>query len=1593
MLFAKKHFSPMTLFYYREKFGKINFIICIFFLQLFCMKGFAQNQTQNWHFGSGAGISFSTSPPSLIPSFMSTNETCASISDAAGNLLFYTDGCRVWNQTGAFMAGGGTFGPPFPLFGSGSSSQGSVIVKQPGNNTIYFIFTLSTVASTVGLRYSTVDMSLAAGLGSVTVLNTLVYSGPSHEYLTSVRHCNGVDVWVISKDYATNNFRAYLVTASGVSTIPVISTGVGTVNSSSPFTDGQLKASPNGKKLANAFMFNTPYTSGFELYDFSPSTGIVSNPVLLTIPTNTLLQSSCYGCEFSPDGTKLYGSNSIAGPNPLPQPDPDLDPDLFFNYNPSFSEIYQWDLCAGSSAAIAASRTTVGTDTTAVYAMQLGPDGRIYVATSIFAPIFSSLWPSLGLGVVNNPNSLGIACSYTPYGLFIPTIPLVQSIFGLPSFMSSYFLGTPPPSTLAFTHTTSINSCVTVSFTPPPITVLSNTVLSPCPNAVTNYSINSLLWLFGDPASGAANTSTLANPTHVFSSQSTYTVKLVLNYDCSSDTISEVIVLGGSNFAPTSNAPLCSGNTLSLTIGGSGPYTWTGPNSFSSTVQNPVIPNVQLINAGTYSVSSSCVSLATLNVVVFPTPTVSILPSGPNPLCAGQSLTLSAVGANNYIWLPSGVNTSSIVINPSVASTYSLIGSTSISNCTNSTVITVTVVPSPSITITPAPPICAGNTLSITANITDPYVWSGPSFYTSNNQNPLINNAQTFNSGIYAVISTNTVGCSTTATINALVVPIPTVNVLAFGNNPLCAGQSINLVGNGASTYTWLNNGSTVTSITVTPSTTTTYTLIGLSAAGNCSNTGVWTVTVNPLPVVTPTANTPICVGKTLSLTVTSGLTYQWFGPNLFSSTLQNPSIGNASINNSGTYSVIVTGLNTCTAITSVSVNVIPSPSITVSSTPACENQTLSLFANAGAGATYTWSGIGGFTSNLQNPVINNVNLSQSGLYTVTVTSTPGCTNSAVVNALVVPPPLPIATLSGNGTLCAQALNGSPNTITLTSSGANTYTLSTPAYIANSNPSGSGNVNPLFTIPPFQNITTIATATLVGSNGVCTNSNTATFTIIPNPVVSISSPSPVICAGQSFTYTSNGANSYTWGPNTPGLTTYISPITVASPTVTSVYSIIGGSLGCNSGTQTSTLTVNPLPVLNPSSGSVCIGSAITLSAGGTAVNFTWSPNIGLSSTNGSTVNASPTSNQLYNIIGEANTCTASAQTWVYVLPLPQPSIRISNPILCLNETTSLQGSGLGSNLSYEWLGPGGRTYQGQNINLLAFNMEFAGTYTLVITDDKGCKNRTTTALNIKPLPSGNLSGNTQGCVPLCTKLTFSSNSPSTTATWQFNQQTLNLSSKNCFNTVGNQIVTGYLYDAITSCSNIITKNINVYEKPKADFDYTPNKPVEGFDEVNFNSTSKGENLSNYTWYVSANIPIYNNTGYQADTKSTNYLFDKAGTYAIALVVKNTLGCVDTAIKSIRVEPDFNIYMPNSFTPNEDDRNETFHAKGTGIKTFKLNIFNRWGELVFESNDITKGWDGSFKGQPCQSDVYVWKLRATDVNGKPRELNGHVTLYR
>ena len=86
-------------------------------------------------------------------------------------------------------------------------------------------------------------------------------------------------------------------------------------------------------------------------------------------------------------------------------------------------------------------------------------------------------------------------------------------------------------------------------------------------------------------------------------------------------------------------------------------------------------------------------------------------------------------------------------------------------------------------------------------------------------------------------------------------------------------------------------------------------------------------------------------------------------------------------------------------------------------------------------------------------------------------------------------------------------------------------------------------------------------------------------------------------------------------------------------------------------------------------------------------------------------------------------------------------------------------------------------------------------------------------------------------------------------------------------------------------------------------------------------------------------------------------------------------------------------MPNTFTPNQDNKNETFIAVTRGVKFYNLTIFDRWGHIVFESEDTSIGWDGTFKGNSCINGVYVWKIKASSFNGSTKELNGHILLNK
>ncbi|AOE54129.1 hypothetical protein ALW18_17410 [Flavobacterium psychrophilum] len=364
----------------------------IVYLILLCyLPAFAQKEAANWYFGNNAGLDFNFGTPlALTNGQLSQLEGCATISDSDGNLLFYTNGIEVYNSNHQLMLNGSG------LFGSQSSTQSAIIVPAPGNPDRYYIFAIDSEGGINGLTYSKVDMTLDNGQGGIIVgQKNIPLATPTAEKLTATYHSNGEDIWVIAHRLGTNGFLSYLVTASGVSTIPQES-NVGVIHYSSGGLGaiGYMKSSPDGKKIAIAKLIGPAIT---QLFDFDNATGTVSNPINI----NTY---ASYGVEFSPDSKLLYTTSTG-----------------YFN-----SPIYQYDITSGSQSTIQSSQICITPGIFNYTALQLGIDGKIYTVAS----------GGESVHVIQNPSATGLACNFQQNAV---SLGGKTSSYGLPPFIQNYF--------------------------------------------------------------------------------------------------------------------------------------------------------------------------------------------------------------------------------------------------------------------------------------------------------------------------------------------------------------------------------------------------------------------------------------------------------------------------------------------------------------------------------------------------------------------------------------------------------------------------------------------------------------------------------------------------------------------------------------------------------------------------------------------------------------------------------------------------------------------------------------------------------------------------------------------------------------------------------------------------------------------------------------------------------------------------------------------------------------------------------------------------------------------------------------------------
>ncbi|MEO8760862.1 MAG: PKD domain-containing protein, partial [Bacteroidia bacterium] len=347
---------------------------------------------------------------------------------------------------------------------------------------------------------------------------------------------------------------------------------------------------------------------------------------------------------------------------------------------------------------------------------------------------------------------------------------------------------------------------------------------------------------------------------------------------------------------------------------------------------------------------------------------------------------------------------------------------------------------------------------------------------------------------------------------------------------------------------------------------------------------------------------------------------------------------------------------------------------------------------------------------------------------------------------------------------------------------------------------------------------------------------------------------------------------------------------------------------------------------------------------------------------------------------------------------PLPTVTVNSSTICVGQQTATLTAGGAS--TYIW-SPSATL--SNNIGDTVTGTPVTTTnYTVIGTDNNGCQNLANATIVVNGLPTITTSSATPTCVPLCTTFSVTSNPAASNYVWNFGDgQTLNsslnpastaITTAKCF-TVSGTFAVSFTITDINSCVNTVSTTATAYPIPLADFEFQPQPISIVAPQVQFTNQSVGL-ISTYNWNFG---DTYGNGSDTSNLINPSYTYSNVATYSVTLLVTSPKGCTSKVTKPLVVEEIYVLYVPNAFSPNGDNTNDIFKAVGEGISKFKLYIFDRWGNTLFYSDDMNKGWDGTFQGkgsqQILQEDVYVWKIDATDFVNKAHALHGTVTLVK
>ncbi len=980
-------------------------------------------------------------------------------------------------------------------------------------------------------------------------------------------------------------------------------------------------------------------------------------------------------------------------------------------------------------------------------------------------------------------------------------------------------------------------------------------------------------------------------------------------------------------------------------------YNWAPATNLSSSINsNPTVTGVNNTTAPittTYIVTvnrNTCIATDTSVVKVNPLPVLTV--TG-NTLCVGLSAPLTAGGANTYTWAPaatlSSANSSSVSAAPNITTSYSVTG-TDGNGCMKTMTTSVLVNPLPNVTAT-SNTLCIGLTAPLTAGGANTYTWTPAATLSSANGSGVLAGPTITTS--YSVTGTDGNGCMKTMTTSVLVNPLPNVTATS---NMICIGLTAPLIAGGANTYTWSPaatlSSANGASVSANPTITTIYSVTGTDA-NTCVKTATGSVLVNPLPNVAATGNT-LCIGLTAPLVAGGATTYMWNPAGTLNSATGSTVVANPTVTT--TYTVTGTDMNGCIQTGTASVLVNPLPNVTVSGNTLCIGATASL--TAGGAGTYTWSPAVTLSSATGSDVTVSPTITTG--YTVTGRDLNGCVNIAVTAATVIP--LPIITISPNFSICSTASG------TLTTVGASSYTWS-PAGTLN-----NGNGSTVIATPnATQSYTVIGTAATT-----CTNTAIVTIAVVITPTLTANTSSAIICPAGTASLTVNGATTYTWSPAAT-LSAGSGTQVVASPFNTTTYSVTGANSTCTHSVQVVvTVTVNP--TISVSSATMCSSVPSTLMAMGGAT-YTWSPSSYLNTAGGPVVTANPPASMGYIVTGASSLgCISTAAAFVTVIPTPTMAITANSLTICSGSVSILNASG---STSYTW-----SPATVSNVNTPVTTASPLGITVYTITGSNGtspnlCISQQTIEITVRAKITPTVSPDEVICFGKSTTIyALGGNtynwSPAASVS-KPNSAVTDI--KPLANTVYTVTVSNYSLCPVTATLQVTVNPLPIVDAGK---DSTINIDQEivlvgtGNVSVGFLSPGADALICNYC----PEITVYpkENTCYVLEGYSSS-------------------GCRNRDEVCITVTKDYDVFIPNSFTPNGDLNNDYFLPKSYGVAEINLSVYDRWGTIIFNEANTALGWDGKYKGQTCPLGVYVYKVEVKAMSGVVKYKTGHVTLVR